>query len=264
MASSKEYGSVFLSGGKGGPVTSSLKAPGSLSTWSDWRKGGNTNANEAAADIMKRWDKTRMKQFEIFMDRFYQNKTPWRQDWLDRTAPGWKSNEGKILKCKMELIRRIIKIKLVGPESLEDWILLFLYTTNELDIPENVESLLRPDRAILTPEEFLRQEERDPKFDNLFVRPPVMSEKYPTNMPMWGFERISLPVNPNDAKLYKPTIDHVLNPNINPVLDAQSQLEKLRRANKFPYGTSVINQPRIPGVPGRPTTRMNRTVDAYR
>ena len=234
-----DYGSVFRRGGSGGPVFSSLKSPGSLPTWPDWRKAGNTNANEPAHEIMKRWDNKKMKQFEIFMDRFYQSKTPWRQDWLDRTAPSWKANEGKILKCKMELIRRIIKIKLMGPESLEDWILLFLYMSNELNIPQGVEDLLRPSTAFVSADEFIRQEQVSRTVDNIFVLPPDKAIEYPTNMPMWGFERMYGALDQQN----RPRIDYVLNQQRRERIRPETQAILTDRGLVFPRGTSVIPIP---------------------
>lgn len=191
--SDKSFGSVFKSARRGGPRTEHSAGldpdllNGRLPTWQDRRRPGNTNSNEDAEKILNGWDDKKMQRFEVFMSQFYRDMTPWKKEYLDKTASNFTKPETDILKCKMELIKRLLKIKVIGPESLEDWCLLFLYHENDLDIPKNVEQLLRPDTAEMEIYPFSRP--LPLLLDNppYFIAPSENTIRYMSNMPLPGF-----------------------------------------------------------------------------
>lgn len=190
---SKQFASVFSPPDQGGPHWAEVKQPRSrrdnvrpiitaFPNWNDIRNPGNTNANESAKEIMRRWDTYRTKRFEIFMEQFYRGNTPWRKEWLDKTAPNFKEQEGKIIKCKMELIKRLMIIKMTGPSSLEDWILLFLYSENELDLPSNIQELMFPPSSIVSDEEFFTPKAPTSHLDRQYIYPSNQMINSPANM----------------------------------------------------------------------------------
>ena len=185
----KEFGSVFKDSLHEGPrYHPNIKGPGGLPGWADRRYPGNTNTNESSEAIFKSWDNQKMRRFQAFMDQFYRSATPWQLDWMERTAPNFKKQETDIVKCKMELIKRILKIKVVGAESMEDWILLFMYYDNELDLPSNIEQLIRPDTSRASTATFFKDEASiRPKEPDYHTQPPVNALRYPSNLPMIGF-----------------------------------------------------------------------------
>lgn len=138
----QEFGSVFKRPGHGGPKY--IERSNQYPSWSDPRIPGNTDSNMEASKIMARWTPAQMKRFEFFMDQHKVDMTPWKREWLDKTAPGHGKQREDIIKCKLELIKRILRIKMTGPESMEDWCLYFLYYDDKLDIPQDVETLIRP------------------------------------------------------------------------------------------------------------------------
>lgn len=197
------FGAVFLPRTEGGPVFFNRAGSSSSQVWPDRRSPGNMNANESAENIMKLWDTSTMKRFEVFMDKLWEDKSPWKMEYLQKTAPTWKNQSTAILKCKMELIKRLLTIKVTGPASLEDWILLFLYYENDLDLPHDLMSLIRPRSQatnlrsyvdIVQPRTVLRADysilpPRQLTNDNIFSNPP---------MPGYGTERENTPdIYPN-------------------------------------------------------------------
>ena len=188
--SNDEYGSVFKSGPRGGPrFNSIIKGSSGLPSWADRRREGNTNPNEPANSIMKKWDDKKMKRFEMFMDQFYKNMTPWRKEYMDKSAPNFKKQELDIIKCKMELIKRLLKIKMIGPESLEDWCLLFMYYDNELNLPDNIEQLVRPNSSEMDHTEYMATRLlTKPTQVDYYLQPPIATIVNPSNpsMPEFG------------------------------------------------------------------------------
>lgn len=252
---SKQFGAVFKDWSSGGPVYADIKNNAALPTWQDWRSPGNTNANQTATEVFKHWDKNTMKRFEIFMEQFYRNNTPWQQDWLDRTAPNFKSNETKIVKCKMELIKRLLKIKLIGPESLEDWILLFLYTENQLRLPENIENLLRPQSSKMTTTEFIKMSkpEASSSFE-YYVKPAEQWRDHPTNMQLWGFT----PDFYHAGEDYnRPHFGYT----VSSLPTTQAEKQRLTtRSNNFPLSTNETGRQVKNNQAQSLYARMNRTV----
>jgi hypothetical protein len=184
-----EFGSVFKPGPWGGPRYNNLiQGPGQLPQWADRRYPGNTSSNESADTIMKKWDNQQMKRFQHFMDQFYKEKTPWRQEYMDRTAPGFKKQDLDILKCKSELIKRILIIKVAGAQSMEDWCLLFLYYDNQLALPANIEQLIIPDSSKIFAEQFVSTTYlTKPRAADYVVYAPLNATRYPANIPLVGF-----------------------------------------------------------------------------
>jgi hypothetical protein len=185
--SNKSFASVFKRPGHGGPVTNRELMHGRLPTWKDRRRPGNTNYDETADDIMSSWDDKQMQRFEVFMSQFYRKMTPWKQEYLDKSAPNFRKQELDILKCKTELIKRIMKIQVVGPESLEDWCLLFLYYDNELDLPANIMQMLRPNTAQLDMYLFGEPLRPTATYSQYYIGPPKGTLKNMSNMPLTGF-----------------------------------------------------------------------------
>lgn len=189
----RDFGSVFRPATHGGPRVSIIKNINGLPNWPDLRRPGNTDSTQVASRIMDEWDINRTKRFEIFMERFYTHRTegpePWRREWLEKTTGNFiKSGELKIVKCKLELIKRLLIIKILGPQSLEDWVLLFLYYDNELAIPPNIEELMRPESGQVDGEQFLKDTDYQKPHPKYYaITAPNNAIKYPGNMPMHGF-----------------------------------------------------------------------------
>lgn len=185
--SNKSFGSVFKKASEGGPRYHPVYKNG-LPNWQDIRYPGNTNPNESSAAIMGSWDPQKTKRFEIFMEQFYTGMTPWKKEYLDKTAPGFKSSETAILKCKLELIKRLLKIKVAGAESMEDWCLLFMYYDNDLALPPNIEELIKPEHSNLLIDHFIDTTPMKPEQSgDYMVFPPRNARKYLSNLPLVGF-----------------------------------------------------------------------------
>lgn len=195
----REFGSVFKRARYGGPVSIDEKLPG----WKDPRFPGNTDANESAKSIISKWTPEMVKRFRIFVDSFKEGSdgmTPWRQEWLDKTAPGYDKDREKILKCKLELIRRILKIKAVGPETLEDWVLLFLYHDRYIMIPPDIDTLINPEYGKQSLYRYFRDfDAKTPRVLKYFYTPSEESVDYPSNMYMPGVADGHLPETPGDT-----------------------------------------------------------------
>lgn len=192
----REFGSVFKRARYGGPSSFDEKLPG----WKDPRFPGNTDANESAKSIMSKWPPEMVKRFRIFVDSFKEGSdgmTPWRQEWLDKTAPGYDKDREKILKCKLELIRRILKIKAVGPETLEDWILLFLYHDRYILIPPDIDTLINPEYGKQSLYAYFEDHtEKTPRVLKYFYTPAEDNVDYPANMYMPGIADDHIPIRP--------------------------------------------------------------------
>jgi len=189
-----QFGSVFKPASAGGPRFNPAISPFGQPSWEDRRNPGNTKSVETAEKIMSRWDNQKMARFDYFMEQFFKDKTPWRQEFLDRTAPGWDQQKIDIIKCKTELIKRLLEIKICGPESLEDWCLLFLYYDNELDIPQNIEELIKPATSYVKTIDWINPPATTTtKNPNMFVHPPDLSIQYPSNMRLPGLTDKPLP-----------------------------------------------------------------------
>lgn len=193
MQKSRQFGAVFLDKADGGPVKM-LQFQESLPSWADRRNPGNSNPNQSSKEIMQGWDDGTMRRFEIFMASFEKKKTPWKLEFLDKTMPGWDKQRSDILKCKMELIRRLLIIKVCGPESAEDWVLLFMYHDGQLKLPVDLETLLNPGDSYVTLQEFINTDKitAPVTYDYAFI-PPKTNVNYISNMYMPGFgnEKIS-------------------------------------------------------------------------
>lgn len=190
----QEFGSVFKRPWHGGPKYINVRdVPLQYPGWSDPRTPGNTDSNMQAAKIMAKWTPAQMKRFEFFMDSHKVDMTPWKREWLDKTAPGHDKQREDILKCKLELVKRIITIKVTGPQSMEDWCLYFLYHDDKLDIPQNVETLIRPEWSGVSIKDWYDNEKRT---DDEFVYLVADSERnvnYPGNIKLPGFEQTGDP-----------------------------------------------------------------------
>lgn len=189
----RKFGAVFNSQQRGGPkkiiwndlIGDALNDSGLK--WEDRRRPGNTNANESAQSIMKDWTEDRMKRFDVFMTSMYSDLTPWKLAYMDKTAPKWRDQTKSIIKCRLELIKRLLIIKVTGPSSLEDWILLFMFYENELDIPITVVDLLKGQE--LTPLHYVQKEVPLPEYDSHIVVAPrdFKTRSLFSNPPMPGF-----------------------------------------------------------------------------
>lgn len=165
----KQYGSVFSPAVYGGPSSwsgrgslaerrsglTTLTAPAvarfprPLPDWSDKRKPGNTNVNEKASEILSRFSDAQQKRFQSWMEDQSLGSgdmgTPWGKEWLERTTDNWNDSKLDIVKCKLELIRRLSRIKISGPQSLEDWITIFMVEDGMIRIPESVTEWVIPE-----------------------------------------------------------------------------------------------------------------------
>lgn len=182
----QEFGSVFKRPGHGGPkFIHGSRYP----TWSDPRRPGNTDPNMEASRIMSRWTPAQMKRFEYFMEQHNRDTTPWKREWLDKTAPGRSKQSEQIIKCKLELVKRLLKIKMTGPQSMEDWCLYFLYYDDKLDIPQNIETLIRPEWSVVNKRDWYNNIKKiDDEFPYL-VRDSERNKEYTANLFLPGFEQ---------------------------------------------------------------------------
>jgi hypothetical protein len=150
----------------------------------------------------------------------------------------------------MELIKRLLIIKVTGPSSLEDWILLFLYYENELNIPLKIEELLTATR--MEPQQYLQEPHPVQEYAPYAVFPPI-SLKETDNfanppMPKFGGAYVT---NRNDDG---PSYQMAANPN--PRSQAVKALKN--RQYNFPYGNSGPQQATIHYSSLLPSDRLNR------
>lgn len=143
---------VFRNKRDGGPVHF---AGSQLPIWNGKKLG--TDPNETARQMIHSMDEQQKRRFEYFMSQINssENMTPWKRDWLDKTTGGHQRTGYDIQKCKLELVRRLLIMQITGPTSLEDWVLFFLYYDNSLDLPPNIEQMLKPTHNLVTPEEYI-------------------------------------------------------------------------------------------------------------
>ena len=131
------YTSVFKRPDAGGP-TKYL-----ADTLPDWwsTKEAPTDPNISGKKILETFTPSELVQFKYFVQSFKKNKDIQEVDYFKKTAPVLTEQSRKILKCKLELIRRILKISITGAENLEDWCLLYIYYNNKFDFPLDIEEL---------------------------------------------------------------------------------------------------------------------------
>lgn len=185
-AGNREFASVFKKGSHGGPATVDENFPG----WPDFRTPGNSDSNESARAIMSKWSPEMVKRFRIFMDQ-YKDIThdygPWVDEWMNKTAPTINKDREKILKCKVELIRRLLKIKVGGCQSLEDWCLFFLYHDRHINIPRDIETLVNPEYGKISPNIYFSDLPVPTRpAGKYFYTPSERNVQYPANMNMPG------------------------------------------------------------------------------
>lgn len=76
---------------------------------------------------MRHWSKEKMHEFTDYVEAQLAATpdagSPWHAEWVMETIPTWKSDEKKILDCRLELMRRRAHIEVAGPKSIDDWIL---------------------------------------------------------------------------------------------------------------------------------------------
>lgn len=190
--SNQEYGSVFKSSGHAGPVSTGLDRSKKLPMWSDMRYPGTTDPNMEARKIMANWTPDMVRRFQLFIDDFMPEKSPWAREWFNKTAPEVEAQKTKIIKCKMELIKRLLRIKVTGPLSMEDWCLLFLYHDHRMEIPQDIETLIRPAAADQSEFDFLRGKRSLVEVPQHWVSAARRNKDYPANLYMPGFERTTL------------------------------------------------------------------------
>lgn len=247
------FGAVFHQERRGGPKKIEWEDPHTVDfissglKWEDRRRPGNTDANESAASIMKGWSEERMKRFDVFMSQIHSELTPWKQTYLEKTAPKWRDQSKNIIKCRMELIKRLLIIKITGPASLEDWILLFLYYENELNIPKNIEELLSA--PTMLPEQYLQLPHPVEEYAPYSLFPPanlIESDNY-ANPPMPGFGSYS---GRKDAPVYQIA---------GAVSTRSNAFKSLRdRHRSFPFGNSGPQQTTLSYISRITTEGYNR------
>lgn len=117
----------------------------SLPTWSDYRRPGNMEYDMEASKIMAGFTDEQMKRFQMYMDTQFQPGTRENLEYLKRTIPDWNKPRTEIINCKLELMKRLMFLKITGPSKMEDWLLLFLVEDGELLFPKDIKSLIQPD-----------------------------------------------------------------------------------------------------------------------
>lgn len=184
--SSHEFGSVFKTHGHGGPR---YNLPRDYPAWPDYRKGGADDPNMEATKIMSHWTTDMMTRFQHFMNKYQAGyKEPWSKQWFDKTAPGYSEKKEKIIKCKMELIKRLLRIKLTGPTSMEDWCLLFLYYDHRIEIPQDIETMIRPGQQRVTRDQMITNYRNLTPVPNHLIEPSLHNVYHPTSTVLPGFE----------------------------------------------------------------------------
>lgn len=192
--SNKQFGAVFKPAVYGGPAMLANSYAG-YPGWPDIRNPGNEHTNETAHEIMRKWDRFKTKRFEVFIKEFNQYlNTPWAKEWFKKTTPGIDVDSVKIIRCKLELIKRIMLIKLTGPKSLEDWVLLFMFYDNDLEIPKNITALLHPANSLKTLGDWMRSIEKETPITDTVIAAPRQNMTEPGNMLLPGFDEL-----PTDA-----------------------------------------------------------------
>lgn len=184
-----EYASVFKSAAHAGPALTGNSRTSGYPEWPDFRFPGSTDPNMEARKIMMNWTPDQMRRFQMFVEDYRrQNRTPWGRDYFNKTAPGIEASQAKIIKCKMELVKRILRIKMTGPLSMEDWCLLFLYHDHRINIPQDVETLIRPMHAHQNELDFLSGERNRVEVPMYRVRPAEVNKHHMANQFLPGFE----------------------------------------------------------------------------
>jgi hypothetical protein len=116
----------------------------SLPTWPDYRKPGNMEYDMEASKIMAGFSDEQMRRFQMYMDTQFNPGTRENLEFLKRTVPDWNKPRTEIINCKLELMKRLMFLKISGPSKMEDWLLLFLVEDGELLFPQDIKSLIYP------------------------------------------------------------------------------------------------------------------------
>lgn len=187
---------LFKNKNKGGPIT--LRdwryETGNLPLYQDPTKGQSLNCYESADQMMAKWDPATKQRFEFFMNRqaaMDGGMTPWKREWLNKTYPTYEKRGYAILKCKLELIRRLMLLQVKGPQSVEDWVVLFMYYDGELDIPANIHQLIDPTNNRMDLQEYMDLQSGPPRDG-----PPVQHLTFPPydgTLDLQTFVRRTLP-----------------------------------------------------------------------
>ena len=184
--SNKEFGAVFKPPQKGGPsCPNGFEYP----VWDDPRTPGSDDSQMEARKIMSHWTPQQVRRFYNFLEYYKKDLTPWKKEWLDRTAPGNNEQQEKIIKCKLALIKRLLIITMTGPQTMEDWCLYYLYHDHQLDIPTNIQNIIRPDWQEVPLNDWLTAKKNYDEEPLYYVRPSGYNLNYPSGALLPGFSR---------------------------------------------------------------------------
>lgn len=129
----------------GGPISFNRRED--LPDWYDKRSPGSVETTWDTNRIMAGMEEDQLQRFQQYMrDNYKQYRDqPWAKQWYNRTSENWNTSDSRnILRAKIELVRRLAKIKVSGPESMEDWLLLFLLEDGYIRVPDDFQELVRP------------------------------------------------------------------------------------------------------------------------
>ena len=130
--------------------------------WGDTRNPPDLNVNESVEKVIKRWDPVTQKRFRWFVEKkvHQDNNTPWARKWALKTYPNYNKQQLDIIDAKFELVRRLMILNVQGPQSPEDWLLLFMAEHPDIfNLPNlettGLEQLLHPNQAVATWPQYL-------------------------------------------------------------------------------------------------------------
>lgn len=175
--------SLFIKPEYGGPapiMRSGESEWDSLPTWSNRKNPGSLELDVKAASLLQSFSDLRMKRFMVWMN---ENSMKCRNNydsytWFKNTTNNWDAPKGDIANAKIEIMRRICKLAVTGPQKMEDWILIFLHEEGDLIFPQTLGDIISPKppgddfRKSWMQGKFLKPPAPDPN-ENKFTRSPL-------------------------------------------------------------------------------------------
>lgn len=141
--------SLFIKPEYGGPAPvprSGVSGWDNLPTWSNRKNPGSLELDVKAASLLQSFSDLRMKRFMVWMN---ENSIKCRNNydsytWFKNTTNNWDAPKGDIANAKIEIMRRICKLGITGPQKMEDWILIFLLEEGDLVFPKTLGDIISP------------------------------------------------------------------------------------------------------------------------
>lgn len=83
-----------------------------------------------------------MARFKSFVEDSIPRGTPWARDYFEKILPGWYQSKLEIIDQKMDVMKRLINISVMGPQSIDDMMLLYQIRCGRITIPANFTDLV--------------------------------------------------------------------------------------------------------------------------